>query len=78
MHRPGIARVVGETVVLDGTTLDEVKLYHRDTLKLALTNTNREYNELKSRRLAVAEKERTRLEAHRLDVAKQAGDISFD
>jgi TIR domain-containing protein len=78
MHRPGIASVVGDTIVLDGTTLDEVKRYHRDTLKLALVATNRQYNELVALRVAEEEAERTRAESHRLDVLKQAGDISFD
>ncbi len=78
MHRPGIASVVGDTIVLDGTTLDEVKRYHRDTLNLALAAANRQYNELQANRLAAAERERARIEAHRADVAKQAGDISFD
>lgn len=78
MHRPGIASVVGETIILDGTTLDEVKRYHRDTLKLALAETNREYDQLKARRLAAEEREKARIEAHRTDVSKQAGDISFD
>lgn len=78
MHRPGIASVSGDTIILDGTTLDEVKRYHRDTLKLALAETNREFEQLKARRQAAATKERARIEAHRLDVNKQAGDISFD
>ena len=78
MHRPGIASVIGDTIVLDGTTLDEVKRYHRDTLKHALAAANRQYSELQANRLAAAERERTRVEAHRSDVAKQAGDISFD
>lgn len=78
MHRPGIASVVGDTIILDGTTLDEVKRYHRDTLKLALAAANRQYNELQTNRLVAAERERARIEAHRADVAKQAGDISFD
>jgi TIR domain len=78
MHRPGIASVVGDTIVLDSTTLDEVKLYHRSTLKLALAETNRQYNELQSQRRAAEERERARAEAHRQEVAKKAGDISFD
>ena len=78
MHRPGIASVVGDTIVLDGTTLDEVKRYHRDTLKLALTTTNRQYNELEALRIAEEEQERKREESHRRAVFKQAGDISFD
>jgi hypothetical protein len=78
MHRPGIASVEGDTVVLDGTTLEEVKRYHRDTLKLALAETNRQYNELRSRQRAAEERERDREEAHRQDVTKKAGDITFD
>jgi len=78
MHRPSIATVEGDTVVLDGTTLDEVKRYHRDTLKLALAETNRQYNEFRSRQRAEEERERAREEAHRQDVARKAGDITFD
>lgn len=78
MHRRGIASVEGDTVVLDGTTLDEVKRYHRDTLKLALAKTNRQYNERRSRQRAAEERERAQEEAHRQDVAKKAGDITFD
>jgi hypothetical protein len=77
MHRPGIANVIGDTVVLDATTLDEVKLYHRDTLKLALSETNRQYKELHAQRRAAEESKRAREEAHRQEVAKKAGDIDF-
>ena len=41
MHRPGIARIEGDKVVLDGTTIEEVERYHRDTLNLALEAANR-------------------------------------
>ena len=46
MHRPGIANVDGATVILDGTTIEEVERYHRDTLQLAVAETNRQYREL--------------------------------
>lgn len=50
MHRPGIARVTGNTIVLDGTTLEEVERYHRDTLKLCVNEANRiEESHLKER-----------------------------
>jgi TIR domain len=45
MHRPGIASVDGATITLDGTTIDEVERYHRDTLQLAIAETNRRYRE---------------------------------
>jgi hypothetical protein len=35
MHRPGIAILTGDKVYLNGTTVEEVQKYHRDTLKLA-------------------------------------------
>jgi hypothetical protein len=34
MHRPGIASVSGDTVVLEGTTVEEVRDYHARTLTL--------------------------------------------
>jgi hypothetical protein len=40
MHRPGIARVIDNTIVLDGTTLDEVEKYHRNTLRLCVIEAN--------------------------------------
>jgi hypothetical protein len=45
MHRPGIASVNGATVILNGTTIEEVERYHRDTLQLAVAETNRQYRE---------------------------------
>lgn len=41
MHRPGIASVYGNTVYLDGTTMEEVKKYHRETLILAVNEANK-------------------------------------
>lgn len=45
MHRPGIASVHGSTVTLEGTTIEEVERYHRDTLQLVIAETNRQYRE---------------------------------
>jgi hypothetical protein len=44
-HRPGIARVEGDRIILDGTTIDEVERTHRDTLVLALNEANRKLEE---------------------------------
>jgi hypothetical protein len=78
MHRPGIARVEGSTIVLDGTTLDEVEKYHRDTLVLALEETNRQYGE-KTERQAAEHNRRAQLEqAHRQQVDSKARNIKFD
>jgi hypothetical protein len=42
MHRPGIARVSGDRIILDGTTVDEVAKYHLTTLKGAVEITNQQ------------------------------------
>lgn len=36
MHRPGIASVQGDRIVLDGTTIDELERYHLTTLKIVV------------------------------------------
>jgi hypothetical protein len=70
MHRPGIAKIIGTTVILDGTTIEEVERYHRDTLQLAVAETNRQYwdwlrkeNERRVRGKAMNEQRRKDIEA---------------
>src|SRR4051812_79770 len=36
MHRPGIAHISGDRIILDGTTVEEVRDYHAATLKLVV------------------------------------------
>ena len=40
MHRPGIASVSGDRIILDGTTVEELERYHaaRDKLGLVLVD----------------------------------------
>ena len=78
MHRPGIARVNGDRVILDGTTLEEIEKHHRETLTLALAETNRKYGELVQRQRREAEAQRTREDAHRRDVEERAKGLKFD
>lgn len=40
MHRPGIANVQGDRIVLDGTTIEELEQYHLKTLKLVIRQLN--------------------------------------
>jgi hypothetical protein len=40
MHRPGIARIDGDCIVLDGTTIEEVRDTHRATLVLCVEDAN--------------------------------------
>jgi hypothetical protein len=40
MHRPGIASVRGDRIVLDGTTIEELERFHLKTLKLVVQQLN--------------------------------------
>jgi len=77
MHRPGIASVVGDTVVLDGTTLEEVKNYHRDTLVLVIKETNKDYKEFLDRKQKANELEQKRLDMHKQNIEDISGRIDF-
>jgi len=78
MHRPGIAAVAGDTVILDGTTVEEVQNYHRDTLILAAEEANRKYSEYNNRVKVEEEREAKRIANHKRDVEEQAKRIKFD
>ncbi len=78
MHRPGIASVRGDKVYLDGTTLEEVEKYHRDTLKLALQETNQFVAEYEQDKRIKDERAWRRLEEHERTVCEQSSRIRFD
>jgi hypothetical protein len=78
MHRPGIASVNGDTVVLDGTSVEEVERYHRETLILATQEANRQFTELIAQRRRREERNRDRVEEHRRRVEDAAQRIRFD
>lgn len=77
MHRPHIASVVGDEIILNGTTVEEVRDYHRETLILCVGEANRlEAEYLKEERRRRANEEATRA-AYRKNVEDVAGTISF-
>jgi hypothetical protein len=74
MHRPGIARVEGDRVVLDGTTIEEVQRFHLETLKLAVAEANKmmfEQEKNSERRASAEEQRKLRHREHVSEVAKQ-------
>jgi hypothetical protein len=77
MHRPGIAEVSGDRIILDGTTIEEVKRYHRDTLVLCVDETNRKEADYRARLAQQQEAERQQSEAHWKQINDSAGDIQF-
>ena len=77
MHRPGIASIVGDKVILDGTTREEVDKYHKDTLILAADEANKKYVQLLEQQKAAEEREAKRIEEHRRNVEEKAKRIDF-
>lgn len=77
MHRPGIARVSSDLLLLDGTTVDEVKEYHAKTVRLAVDATNAAEAEFRRRDAVAADSARANDDRHRRHVAGVADDIDF-
>jgi hypothetical protein len=77
MHRPGIARIHGDKVILNGTTVEEVEKYHRDTLILAAEEANKGYAEWQRRRQTAEERERAQLNEHKRSVKDAAKRLKF-
>jgi hypothetical protein len=45
-HRPGMARVEGDRIILNGTTLEEIEQVHKETLKHVLQEVNSRVDQL--------------------------------
>ncbi len=78
MHRPGIASAYGNRVILDGTTIEEVEKYHKDTLKLAVDIANKQIAEINLRKQKQAESERSEREKHQRNIDDITKRIIFD
>lgn len=77
MHRPGIAKVIGNKIVLNGTTIEEVKKYHRDTLILAVEETNKKFEQYKIRKKAIEDQKIKQEKEHYDNLNKHINDITF-
>lgn len=78
MHRPGIASVVGSKIILDGTTIDEVKRYHKETLILCVEKANEEEARVLEHRRQEAERRRQNTEQHRATIESIASELDFN
>jgi len=78
MHRPGIAYVSGDRVVLDGTTMEEVEKYHLETLRLVTEETNRIVGQAEKDARIRAEHESEQARQHEEGVRAVAGRLLFD
>lgn len=72
MHRFGIAKVVGNQFILDGTTLDEIERYHLETVRLVIEKTNEEYIKIMKNRLQEKEYAQKRRESHQHNLEQSA------
>lgn len=77
MHRPGIARVESDKIILDGTTIEEVKQYHRDTLILCVEKTNEEEKQYRRREEQLKRKKQEEIENHYRNIEDISKDLKF-
>ena len=77
MHRPGIARVASDKIILDGTTIEEVKQYHRNTLILCVEKTNEEEKQIRKREEQLKRKKQEERENHYRNIDDISKDIKF-
>lgn len=78
MHRPGIASVTGDKIILDGTTIEEVERYHRDTLVICVKTANEEDKLVRERRQRDEELRNISADEHRAKVAEISRRLKFD
>jgi len=78
MHRPNIAKVAGDKIILDGSTMEELRDYHRETLKLAVNNANELYKQFLEEKKLMDEAEKHNLDTHRKNIDDISDSLSFD
>lgn len=76
-HRPGIASVVGDRFVLDGTDLEEVEAHHAKTLKLVVERANQLTREAEERIRKEEHQRQAEAQAHAEDVETVAKGLSL-
>jgi hypothetical protein len=77
-HRPGTATVIGEKIILNRTTVEEVEKYHRETLIQACSRANEKYKEFAEQKRIAENLEQKRLEMHRQNIEDISKRIKFD
>lgn len=77
MHRPGIASTYGKKILLDGTTIEEVRDYHRKTLLLCVEVANQKETEITRQLEMKKEREEKLRNQHFNNVSSIADKIEF-
>jgi hypothetical protein len=78
MHRPGIARVIGDRIILDGTTIEEVEKYHQTTLKEVVEFVNKLAEDYEKELRRGGEEREASEQKHRKNVQDISKNIKFD
>jgi hypothetical protein len=78
MHRPGIGSVQGDTIVLDGTTMDELETVHLNTLRAVMDKTNDEAAEFERRQCEAQRREKEQHASHEENVRDVSRRLRFD
>jgi hypothetical protein len=78
MHRPGIARISGDKIILDGTTMEEVEGCHLATLKVVFPEVDRKVAEIEAMQRAERERDEEERLEHEDSVRKVAAHLKFD
>lgn len=77
MHRPGIATVDKNWIKLKGTTVDEVKKYHKKTLLDAVNFANVRYNTVKEEEYIQNAENEKKIKDITESAKEEAADIEF-
>lgn len=78
MHRPGIARVSGDTLTLDGTTMEEVEQYHSETLRHVVAKVNADVAQHERDAHARAERDAEEARKHEATVSEIGSRLNFE
>ena len=78
MHRPGIARVSGDSIILDGTTVEEVRDYHAKTLSLVVARLNEAEERYRAEQAAKRQRETQQRAKHEQNVRQVADETQFE
>lgn len=78
MHRPGIASVSGDAIVLDGTTMEELESVHVETLRQVLAKVNADVAAHEQQERAQAERDAEAKRQHEESVREVADRLKFD
>ncbi|MBR8701632.1 hypothetical protein IX317_001523 [Fusobacterium sp. DD29] len=77
MHRPNIATVSHDKIILNGTTIEEVQQYHRDTLILCIAKTNEDEKKFLETKKRKEERNKILTNNHYQNILNKAKEIKF-